>query len=337
LYVTALCKFSKGFIICSNKGDMAMWVRSEDNNSTSGKQPYDFIRRWSPQCTKNLQISGTSVSVNEENVVVSLVNNNIGIVNLKSVGLNEDTEREIKFDLLCRGFHSKGIDSMDVAVQRPILVTASRDDSTIRIWNYLTGVCELAREYYVLEDAAIRAQAKPLVSVALHPSGYQLAITFIDKVAIHHILNDDLLQTNQIETRGVYFSKYSSGGQYFFAVERSNLFVYNAYTFVKIQTLRVDTQKVLNIVFSQYDRAFAVLGADGWIGRYALPSFKMILKATLPDAKLDKWKSYRDIVFLPDTKEAQKNDGEMQLCVVGTDGELQRLKIVNQQNKVIRH
>ena len=101
--------------------------------------------------------------------------------------------------------------------------------------------------------------------------------------------------------------------------------------------MRVDTQKVLNIVFSPFDRAFAVLGTDGWIGRYALPSFKMILKATLPDTKLDKWKSYRDIVFLPDTKEAQKNDGEMQLCVVGTDGEQQRLKIINQQNKVIRH
>ncbi len=53
------------------------------------------------------------------------------------------------------------------------------------------------------------------------------------------------------------------------------------------------------------------MGADGWIGRYALPSFKMILKATLPDAKMDKWKTYRDIVFLPDSKEAHKNDGEM--------------------------
>ena len=47
---------------------------------------------------------------------MSLSNNNIGIVNLKSVGLNEDTEREIMFDLVCRGFHSEVIDSMDVAV-----------------------------------------------------------------------------------------------------------------------------------------------------------------------------------------------------------------------------
>jgi hypothetical protein len=32
------------------------------------------------------------------------------------VGLNEDTEREIKYDLLCRGFHSGSITSLDVAV-----------------------------------------------------------------------------------------------------------------------------------------------------------------------------------------------------------------------------
>lgn len=64
----------------------------------------------------------------------------------------------------------------------------------------------------------------------------------------------------------------------------------------------------------------AFLGADGYIVRYALPSFKIIQKATLPDAKLDKWKIYKDIAFLPDAKE-DKNEGELQLCVVGSDGE----------------
>lgn len=112
------------------------------------------------------------MSGNEEKLAVALDNNNIALIDIKSIGLNEDTEREIKSDLICKGFHSGGITAIDVAVQRPILVTASRDDSTVRLWNYLTGVCELAREYYVVEDAAIRAQAKPLSAVAIHPSGY---------------------------------------------------------------------------------------------------------------------------------------------------------------------
>jgi hypothetical protein len=120
-------------------------------------------------------------------------------------------------------------------------------------------VCELAREYFVLEDAAIRAQAKPLVSVSLHPSGYQLAITFIDKVAIYHILNDDLLKTNQIDKRGIYLAKYSTGGQYFFAIERSTIHIYNAYTFMKITEIKVEATNIISLVFSQHDRAFAVV------------------------------------------------------------------------------
>ena len=52
-HVIAVSKFAKGFLVSSNKGDMAMWVRSEENNATSGKQLYDFIRKWSPAITKN--------------------------------------------------------------------------------------------------------------------------------------------------------------------------------------------------------------------------------------------------------------------------------------------
>lgn len=63
---------------------------------------------------------------------------------------------EVKFDLICRGFHNGSITGIDVATQRPIIATCSREDSTIRLWNYMTGQCELAREYFVLEDKAIR-------------------------------------------------------------------------------------------------------------------------------------------------------------------------------------
>ena len=61
-HVIAVSRFSKGFLVSSNKGDMAMWVRSEENNATSGKEPFDFIRKWSPAITKNLMILGSTVS-----------------------------------------------------------------------------------------------------------------------------------------------------------------------------------------------------------------------------------------------------------------------------------
>lgn len=112
------------------------------------------------------------MSNGEELLAVALSNNNIGLIHYKSIGLNEDINKDIKFELVCKGFHSGSISGLDVAIQRPIIVTCSRDDSTVRLWNYVSGQCELAREYYVLEDSHDRPMAKPLITVAMHPSGY---------------------------------------------------------------------------------------------------------------------------------------------------------------------
>jgi cilia- and flagella-associated protein 57 len=95
---------------------MAVWVRSEENNATSGKQPYDFIRKWSPPSTKGVKILGMSVSPGEEFLAISCNNNNIGLVHIKTLGLNEDISRDVKFDLVCRGFHSGAIDTIDIAI-----------------------------------------------------------------------------------------------------------------------------------------------------------------------------------------------------------------------------
>jgi hypothetical protein len=78
-FVTCIVKFSKGFIICSNTGEMALWVRSEENNSTSGKELYDFIRRWQPIATKNHSILSCSIG-NDDILACCLDNNNIGIL-----------------------------------------------------------------------------------------------------------------------------------------------------------------------------------------------------------------------------------------------------------------
>ena len=45
-YVVSITKFSKGFFVGSNEGEMAMWIRSEENQSSSGKSHYDFKQRW---------------------------------------------------------------------------------------------------------------------------------------------------------------------------------------------------------------------------------------------------------------------------------------------------
>jgi hypothetical protein len=44
--VALIKPYSMGFFVASDNGYMALWVRSEENNSTSGKQTFDFIRKW---------------------------------------------------------------------------------------------------------------------------------------------------------------------------------------------------------------------------------------------------------------------------------------------------
>jgi len=104
-----------------------------------------------------------------------------------------------------------------------LLVTCSREDSTIRLWNYNTYTCELAREYYVLEDIAIKEAAKPLISVAIHPSGYYLAASFIDKIRLYHILHDELRHYKNIEARNCSKMKFSAGGHLFVAIDTKNI------------------------------------------------------------------------------------------------------------------
>lgn len=114
--VALIKPYSLGFFVASDNGYMALWVRSEENNSTSGKQTFDFIRKWKKDATKNVKILSLDVAPSEDYIAISLENNNIGIVLTKSIGLNEDPNKEIKFDLVCKGFHSGQISSIDIAV-----------------------------------------------------------------------------------------------------------------------------------------------------------------------------------------------------------------------------
>ena len=104
--------------------------------------------------------------------------------------------------------------------------------------------------------------------MAIHPSGYQCAISFVDKILIHHILHDELRVSNTIDLKSAYLIKYSTGGQYFFAIEQSTVHIYNAYTFEWIYNTNVPDPLIKSLAFSHMDKAFAVLGSQGYIGRW---------------------------------------------------------------------
>ena len=236
--------YSKGFFIAGEKGAMVLWVRSEENNATSEKQLYDFIRKWTPLACKDLRILGLDLSPSEETISISLENNNIGSIVTRSIGLNEDTEKEIIFDLLSRGFHSGSISSIDVATQRPLVLTSSKEDCTIRLWNYETSTCELGKGYYVLrndsgDDDALREAAKLLISVAMHPSGYQMAASTINKVRLYHILQDEFLLYDELDIRYCKAMSFSRGGQLLACADGIYIRIFNSYNLELLHTIKM--------------------------------------------------------------------------------------------------
>ncbi|KAI8847168.1 hypothetical protein BC829DRAFT_249891 [Chytridium lagenaria] len=70
------------------------------------------------------------------------------------------------------------------------MVTCGSDRS-IRIWNYMTGVCELCK--YFPEEA---------YSVSLHPSGLYLLVGFSDKLRLLNVLMDDFRLFKEFSIRG---------------------------------------------------------------------------------------------------------------------------------------
>ena len=172
----------------------------------------------------------------------------------------------------------------------------------------------------MLEDKSVRNQAKPLISIAMHPSGYQLAASFIDKIQIHHILHDGLRKLKSIDLRNAYIIKYSKGGSYFFAVEKQSIYIYNAYTLVQLKKLDFGTPKIFNLVFADLDKAFAVVGTNGYIGRWRLPSFKEIFEGEADPANT-KWQDYKAIDFIKEGSSASAtgDTSALMLGVVGTD------------------
>ena len=93
---------------------------------------------------------------------------------------------------LAGGFHSGPITTLDVAVQRPIFVTCSREDSSIRIWNYYSNSCEIANIHSVVDDLPSSKAVKPLLNVSIHPTGYYLVASLIDKIRVYQILHNEI-------------------------------------------------------------------------------------------------------------------------------------------------
>jgi WD40 repeat protein len=185
----------------------------------------------------------------------------------------------LKFDLVCDGFHQGPISAMDVALQRPIIVTTSHVDKTIRVWNYLTGHCEYCK--IILTEKDDTEKEMDILSVAIHPNGYYLAISDKEMIRFFHLCYRELrfynndVTNNENAKSNCHLLKFSYGGHLLAAVSNKTLYIMRSYTRETIKVFdTVHTGIIKNLVFHEQDHYVYTIGADGLIVEYNLFNFK---------------------------------------------------------------
>jgi WD40 repeat protein len=187
---------------------------------------------------------------------------------------------DIKFELVCQGFHQGAITSMDVALQRPIIITSSQTDRTIRVWNYLTGHCEYCK--IILTEKDDQEKEMDILSVAIHPNGYYIAVSDREMIRFFHLCykelrfyNNDAVGNDNPKS-ACYLLKFSHGGHLLAAVSGKVLYIIRAFTRETLKVFKTNhAGQIKSIVFHESDFFIYSVGNDGMIVEYDLTQYTM--------------------------------------------------------------
>eukprot|EP00743_Colponemidia_sp_Colp-15_P006147 GILK01006607.1.p1 GENE.GILK01006607.1~~GILK01006607.1.p1 ORF type:complete len:1413 (-),score=360.36 GILK01006607.1:147-4334(-) len=258
--------FSKGFIVGGDDGLLALWERAEESE-LDGATLFDFNRLW--HAGRSSAVTALSMSHTEDVLACSFKSNDIGICSLSNMYLNSEAELQFKF--ISTGFHAGPVTGLDVCMHRPLFVTCCRDDGTVRIWNYATKNCELARKF--VGDAPL--------SVAFHPSGYYLVVGFVDKLRVFHILHEELRLYREVGIKNARDIKFSNGGHLFCASSGKQLTIFNSYTLDMVAILRGHTNTIKDFTWSDADKSLISVGLDGAMFEWKVEGFKRVRESVL--------------------------------------------------------
>jgi len=153
------------------------------------------------------------------------------------------------------GFHSGAITSLDLAAQRPIIASMCQEESSVRIWNYTLRRCELCCSF----------PGEELTSIAIHPFGFFLAVSFSDKLRFFQILVNELKPYRELSNgyRGIRLVKFSHGGHLLAAAQGKLVLIVNTTTLQRVATLRGHSQHVTSLCFDPQDQVLLTCGEDG--------------------------------------------------------------------------
>jgi len=129
---------------------------------------------------KNFDFHTLSSPMNcDEFILASTSNNDLIQITLK------DIEKQFNYKYLISQFHSDSVEGMDIAVNKPYIITCSKDKS-LKVWDYNNKNLALSKSF-----------EEEMYSVAYHPSGMHCIVSFEDKIIPMNVYYDEISNMTQ--------------------------------------------------------------------------------------------------------------------------------------------
>jgi len=264
--------FDNGFAFGGPRGLVAVWQRLGDDEPTSSSSSSGgFERMYRHFCTARVRQHEVPVCCldvagdgEEMKILLGFEDANIGYIDIDA--LQGQHGKKSDCTILAGGVHSKPITGLCMAAHRPVIVSVSQEECSLRVWNYAAQCCELLHEFSGEEPNG----------VAIHPLGFFLVVSFSDKLRFFQVLLSDILPYRDIAIRGVKLPCFSHGGHLVAAVQGKLVMVFDTCTLSKVATIRGLSQQVTALSFSPDDHSLTVMGDDGSLAKYTTNNWSKI-------------------------------------------------------------
>jgi len=130
---------------------------------------------------KNFDFHSLTAPTNaaDEFILATTSNNDLIQINLK------DIEKQFNYKHLISQFHSDCVEGLDIAVNKPYIITCSKDKS-LKVWDYKSRTLTLNKTF-----------EEEMYSVAYHPSGMHCIVSFEDKIIPMNVYYDEISNMTQ--------------------------------------------------------------------------------------------------------------------------------------------
>ncbi|PAA48930.1 hypothetical protein BOX15_Mlig017714g1, partial [Macrostomum lignano] len=259
--VRCLQPCSRGFAVSLEKSARVVLYERVDG---AGAEAFVRSREiWIPEEASSDEpdaepVAITDLCVSPGDDTLAVLTNRRQIFTFSLVSPLPEKDQVEEFEPLTDPSHNGPITGLDVCLQKPLVATCSTDRS-VRVWNYETGRCAQRRRF-----------ADEAYSVALHPTGHQIAVGFVDKLRLMSLLADGLRTVKEFQIRGCKECAFSNGGHLLAAAHGNTVQVFNTLTYQCVANLKGHSGRVRCLAWRQGDIGLVTGGQEGAVYEWNL-------------------------------------------------------------------